>query len=182
MSHFARALAATACSVLAVSALAPPATAAQRTFQDRSGDVRHGVDLESVTVVNEKNVRVVVQHRNLSASSNGAGMTVYLDTDRAEKGPEFALSAGLSDGTDYYLVRTDGWKVLDPGTQPDRCSYRLRLDYVNDVSRVRIGRGCLERPDEVRVAVRAGGTRENGKQATDWLGGRRDLTPWVAHG
>jgi hypothetical protein len=165
-----------------VLGLASPVAAAERTFEDARGDVAHGVDLHSVKVVNEKNVRLVIQHRNLRPSfRSGAGMTAYLDTDRTEKGPEFAFTGGLFDGTDYALVRTDGWKLAGHVTN-ERCSYRMRLDYAEDVTRVRMSRACLAKPDGVRVAVRAGGQQADGDQVTDWLTGRREWTRWVAQG
>ena len=161
-----------------------PAVAATGTFADARGDVAHGVDLESVKVVNEKNIRVVVQHADLVRSfRSGASMTVYLDTDRSEAGPEFGFAGVLFEGGDYGLLRTvgDGWKLQDRAV-PMTCSYRLRLDYAADVSRIRIARGCLDDPGAVRVAVRAGGEQADGDIVRDWLDAPRALTPWVARG
>jgi hypothetical protein len=62
------------------------------------------------------------------------------------------------------------------------CSYELNLDFAKDVSRIRIARACLDRPGDVRVAVKAAGTQPDGDIVTDWLGGRRHLTDWVAKG
>jgi hypothetical protein len=62
------------------------------------------------------------------------------------------------------------------------CSYVSRIDYAADVTRIRISRGCLERPGEVRVAVKAGGEQPDGDVVRDWLDGRRSLTPWVPRG
>jgi len=164
--------------------VAGPAGAATRTFDDAVGDIEHGVDIESVKVVNEKNVRVVVQHDDLVRSfRSGASMTVYLDTDRSEPGPEFGLAGALFEGGDYGLLPTvgDGWR-LSRRAIPLTCSYESRLDYAADVTRIRISRACLDRPGEVRVAVRAGGEQPDGDIVRDWLGSPRALTPWVARG
>lgn len=163
-------------------ALAAPASAATATFEDAPGDVAHGVDLQSVTVVNEKNIRIVIQHADLRRSyKSGASGTVYLDTVPAEKGPEFAFTGGFFEGTDYALVHTDGWKLRQEA-QPMRCSYEMHMDYTEDVTRIRISRACLDKPGKVRVAVKAGGQQADGDIVRDWLGERRELTAWVARG
>jgi hypothetical protein len=163
---------------------AAPALGATSTFADDRGDVAHGVDVESVKVVNEKNVRVRIQHDDLRKSfRSGASMTVYLDTDATEPGPEFAFPTVLFSGGDYGLIPTrgDGWSYGRRAV-PLTCSYEANLDFARDVSSIRIARGCLDRPDEVRVAVKAAGTQADGDIVTDWLGGRRHLTDWVAKG
>ena len=62
------------------------------------------------------------------------------------------------------------------------CSYRQRLDYAEDVSRIRIARSCLGDPDAVRVAIRVDGTTRDGQPRRDWLHGHRTWTRWVARG
>jgi hypothetical protein len=169
-------------AVAALLATAGPVAAAERTFPDRRGDVGPGVDLQTVRVVNEKNVRVVVQHRDLVRSfRSAASMTVYLDTVPGEPGPEFALAGGLFEGTDYMLVRTDGWRLGNP-VNGSRCNYVQRIDYARDISRIRISRACLDRPGRVRVAVVAGAEDRQGRTVRDWLVARRHLTAWVAQG
>ncbi len=175
------ALAVLSAGVCAV-ALAGPAAAATRTFADAKDDVAHGVDLERVKLVNEKFVRVVVHHEDLVRSfRSGAGMSVWLDTDSSKKGPEYLFGGGLFDGTDYRLTKADGWKA-GGAKLPDGCTYRLRLNYADDISRIRIGRSCLGGPDEVRIAVKAAGQQKDGDTVTDWLDGRRHFTSWVAKG
>ena len=174
--------AATAATAAITLGLAGPATAATATFDDASGDVAHGVDIQSVTVVNEKNVRVVIQHDNLRPSfKSGASGTVYLDTDRSQKGPEFAFTGGFFEGADYALIKTDGWKVGRRAV-PLTCSYEMHLDYAADVTRMRMSRACLDRPGKVRVAVKVAGEQSDGDIVRDWLGSRREFTPWVVRG
>lgn len=162
--------------------LAGPAGAATMTFDDTRGDVAHGVDLESVTVVNDRNVRVVIQHADLQRSfRSGASGTVYLDTDRSQAGPEFAFVAGFFEGTDYALARTDGWELRRRAV-PLTCSYEMKLDFAADVTRIRMSRACVDHPGSVRVAVKAAGEQRDGDVVRDWLGSRREFTSWVARG
>jgi hypothetical protein len=56
-------------------------------------EANHGAD----------NVLVKVRFNELMRSS-AAGVSVFLDTDRDVKGPEYVLSSGLGDGTDYVLT------------------------------------------------------------------------------
>lgn len=180
-----RALVATAgLALAAIAGVTAPATAATGTFEDARGDVAHGVDLESVKVVNEKSIRVVVQHADLVRSfRSGASMTVFLDTDRSESGPEFAFPSALFEGGDYALIPTvgDGW-TFKRRAVPLTCSYELNLDFARDVTRIRIGRGCVDHPEDVRVAVKAGGEQPDGDIVRDWFDGPRAFTPWVARG
>jgi hypothetical protein len=162
--------------------LAGPATAATATFDDAAGDVAHGVDISSVTVVNEKNVRVVIQHEDLQRSyKSGASGSVFLDTDPGQPGPEFVFTGGFFEGADYALIRTDGWK-FGRRAVPLTCSYEMHLDYAADVTRMRMSRACLDMPGKVRVAVKAAGEQADGDIVRDWLGSRRELAPWVARG
>jgi hypothetical protein len=160
------------------------ATAAASTTitPDAIGDMAHGADIATVKVVNEKRVRVVVRTADLVPSyQSGAGVKVYLDTDRSEAGPEFAFLGGMFEGTDYALVRTDGWKIGKFPTAVNKF-YIMSLDYEQDVAKIAISRAALGRPDAVRVAVRTTGEQEDGDIVHDWLGERRELTPWQARG
>jgi len=158
---------------------AGPAVAAEQTFRDAHDDVGHGVDLESVKVVNERNVRLVLRHEDLVRSfESGAGITAWMDTDPDSAGPEFAITGGLFEGTDYTLVRTDGWRLRHDARVD--CSYEMHLDYGVDRTRIRMARACLDKPGEVRVAVSVGGQRKDGKHVRDWLGSPRELTAWVS--
>lgn len=182
MNSIKRLAVATGAAVLAgTAALAGPATADLGGFDDSIGDVRHGVDLHAVSIVNEKNVRVVVHHENLVRSHvSNAGMTVWLDTVPGERGPEFAFAGGLFEGTDYALLRTDGWR-FGRTAEPLTCSYEMNLDYRKDITRIRMSRACLDKPGKVRVAVKAAGEQRDGDIVTDWLHQRRAFTPWVRH-
>lgn len=167
---------------VALVATSGSAAAATGTFQDAQGDMAHGADIHSVRVVNEKNVRVVLQVDDLVRSyKSGAGVTVYLDTDPSDAGPEFAFLGGMFEGTDYGLVRTEGWNVPD-NPRVVRGFHIMKLDYDNDVARFRMTRAALDQPGKVRVAVKTSGEQNDGDIVRDWLGERRDFTSWVKRG
>jgi hypothetical protein len=167
----------------AALAFAPAsATAETAAFRDAHGDMAHGADIYRVKVVNENDVRVKIRTADLVRSyKSGASAAVFLDTDPEQDGPEFAFLGGLFEGTDYALVRTNGWKV---GKHPQvvRGFHTMTLDYQDDVARIRISRGALDHPGKVRVAVKTGGEQRDGDIVRDWLHGRRDFSPWVARG
>jgi hypothetical protein len=63
----------------------------------------------------------------------------------------------------------------------------MKLDYDKDAAVIRIDREVLRNPGAVRVEVKTGGelVPEGDAPATnevDWLGARRDFTPWVKRG
>lgn len=167
---------------VALVATSGSAIAATSTFQDAQGDMAHGADIHSVRVVNEKNVRVVLKVDDLVRTyKSGAGVTLYLDTDRADAGPEFAFLAGMFEGTDYGLVRTEGWDVPD-NPRVVRGFHIMKLDYDNDVARFRMAREALDHAGKVRVAVKTSGEQSDGDIVHDWLGERRELSSWVKRG
>jgi hypothetical protein len=63
----------------------------------------------------------------------------------------------------------------------------MKLDYAKDTALIRIDRVVLRDPGAVRVEVKTGGelVPDGDEPATtevDWLGERRDFTPWVKRG
>jgi hypothetical protein len=181
--HLTGSVAAAAAGFLALG-LAAPASAASIGVKDPA-DVSHGVDLRAVRVVNgDHNVRVVTSHTNLRRDfRTGSGGSVYLDTDRSDKGPELVFVGGYFEGTDYALLRTEGFGAKQWGN-PVRGSYEMNIDYDKEQVRMRIGRGikALEGVGDVRVAVKVAGNRTDGTTVVDWLGEPRSFTPWVAKG
>ena len=170
-------------AAIAVGSLAVSGTAAAETatFRDARGDMAgHGADIYRVKVVNDEAVRVQVTHDDLVRSyRSGAGVKMYLDTDRDRRGPEFVFLGGIYEGADYALQKAEGWKAV--GAEPLRRKYVMRLDYEEDVTRIRFSRRALDFPEAVRVSVRTGGEL-GGRQVSDWLHGKRDFTRWVARG
>ncbi len=176
-------LAAATAAALTGSVLALAGSAAATTsIPDAVGDMDHGADIVSVKVVNEKSVRVVLKTADLVPSyQSGAGVKIYFDTDRHHAGPEYAFLGGLFDGTDYGLVRVEGWTVPKYPTTVGKF-YIMHLDYEKDVAKIRISRAALGRPGAVRVAVRTSGEQPNGDYVHDWLGSRREFSPWITRG
>jgi hypothetical protein len=176
-------VAALSAAVLALG-VAAPANAAALVVNDPQ-DTSHGSDLRSVRVRNgDTNVVVVTTHTNLRrAPSSGSGGAVYVDTDRHDRGPEYVFVGGYFEGTDYQLLRTEGFGVRNWGA-PVNGSYRMTIDYAQDQVHMRMSRKALGTPDAVRVAVRVSGTRTDGTSTglVDWLGEPRSFTPWVAQG
>lgn len=162
--------------------LAAPAAGASLTVDDPA-DVKHGVDLRSAKVTyGQKNLWVVLTHKDLRPGlRQGASGSVYIDTDPADRGPELVFTGGYFEGTDYALVRTDGFGPKNWGREVDG-SYRLWVDYDQDQVRMRISREILGDADEVRVSVKVGGYGPRNTTVTDWLGRRFGWTEWVASG
>ncbi|MGB0100905.1 MAG: hypothetical protein WBP61_11560 [Nocardioides sp.] len=178
------AAAAVAAAVLPL-ALAAPAHA-ERYGIDDPRDTHHGSDLHSATVRHgAASLDVTTQHVNLRRSpATGSGAMVFVDTDRADAGPEYVLAGGFYRGTDYVLRETDGFARKTWGDPVEHGDYVMRVDYAQDTVRFRIHRPGIGDPDDARVAVRVAGTRNDGSShgLVDWLGEPRSFTPWIAHG
>jgi hypothetical protein len=172
---------ATAATALTLGA-GGPASAASIGVHDPA-DTAHGVDLRSVQVVNgERNLRIVLTHANLRRDPrSGSGGAVYIDTDPTDRGPELVFVGGYFEGTDYQLLRTEGFGVKK-WQRPVRGFWQLTLDYDKEQTRMRISRRALGDVDSVRVAVRVAGDRKDGSHVVDWLGAPRSWTPWVERG
>ena len=82
---------------------AGPASAATATFTDPADDAHRGIDIRAVRVVHEDHivVRTTFDFLNRHAAR---GLTVYFDTDRADRGPEYAAVGGLNDSSDWQAV------------------------------------------------------------------------------
>lgn len=145
-----------------------PADASASLTDIHALSVRHGAD----------NVVVKVRFADLRRKGS-AGMSVFLDSDRASAGPEYVLGMGLSDGTDYLLTPADGWRSAQQSVD---CDYQAWLRYDRDVAKVWISRGCLDEPEEVRVSVKMTDDSDASHPITDWAPGKRRFTLPVAQG
>lgn len=112
-----------------------------------------------------KNVLVKVRFNELMRSS-AAGVSVYIDTDRDARGPEFVLSSGLGDGTDYVLTAADGWSGSDDRIS---CDYSARPKWGNDVFRAVVSRDCLDGAASVRVSVKMVDQADGSHPVLDWV-------------
>lgn len=178
----------TGAAVLSAAALSlglvAPANAALYGVDDPE-DTFHGSDLRAVQVRDaEHKLVVTTTHDNLRRDpSTGSAGSVYLDTDRRNRGPEYVFVGGYFGGTDYALLHTDGFGHKKWGKAVNG-RYLMTIDYKADTVRMAMSRKAVGNPGKVRVAVRVSGTRTDGtsKGLVDWLGEPRSFTPWVARG
>ena len=119
-----------------------------------------------------ENVRVKVRFNELLRSS-AAGVSVFFDTDRDTKGPEYVLSSGLGDGTDYVLAEADGWRGSDHQV---RCSYSARPKWGRDVFRAVVSRDCFDRVPSLRVSVKMVDQADGSTPVVDWAPRRKRWT------
>lgn len=171
-----RAIAGAALSVLV---LAAPATADRGGYDDPADATASLTDIRAVSIVHgAEQLAVAVSFTDLRATSDAgpSGMTVFLDSDPARKGPEAALVTGLQSGTDYALVRVRDWRPLDRRID---CDHQLRLRPRQDVARLRLDRACLGDPAKVRVSVKMVDQYDASHPVVDWVRAFRRFTPWV---
>ncbi len=163
------------CTAVAMTLTATvPASAARETFTDRHNDARRGVDIRTVTVVNED--RIIVRTTFDSLSRRGStGLSVYFDTNRRNHGPEYAAVGGLFPGTDWQALRVDGWNDRDPRLLL-RCDIDLRVRYDRETATYDLARECLRDPGDIRVTSKSGGPGRN-----DWAPRHQTFYPTVAY-
>ena len=186
MKHVRRLLVVLATAVVAVSVVSPPASAAERTFTDRSGDLRGGLDIQSVRVVNTgKWIKIRTHHRNLRATAPTGSVSVFIDTARHRNGPEFRFSGPVGFDGDYGIVKVRRWKAV--GDALNCGGQRFGVNYQRDVVHFSVTRRCLDRAydhrvGKIRVAVKAAQNTASGDPRIDWAPKRRHLYPAVARG
>lgn len=177
--------AAVAVTALLTLGLAAPADAGVYGVDDPR-DTSHGSDVLALQVRNgQRDVVVKTLHVNLRrAPSSGSSATIYVDTVRRDRGPEFVFAAGYFSGTDYVLRHTDGFAHSTWGKPVENGDYLLRLDYRRDRAKVLLSRAALGNPGAVRVAVRVSGTRSDGtsRGLVDWVGKPRSFSLWIPRG
>jgi hypothetical protein len=109
----------------------------------------------------------------------GAGIVVYVDTTAGRRGPEYLLSSGLGDGTDYVLTRARRWR--DRGGPLD-CDYSAQIRWDVDRFRAVIDRDCLGNPAEVRVSAKMVDHEDSSDPTVDWVPARRQWSLWLRPG
>jgi hypothetical protein len=176
-------------AAVGATALAGPAAAETVVFKDAAGDLDHGADIRRVRVVNDEKVRVKIVHDDLvRAYESGSSLSLFIDTDRERKGPEFVFLGGTFEGADYALLPAKGWRRVGDRQVPLHGGmYIMKLDYAKDTATIRFDREVLGDPGAVRVEVKTGGAMlpEGDEPATsgvDWLGKAKDFTSWVKRG
>lgn len=173
-----RTLAATA-ALAAVVTLAPAAHAEKIRVVDGADATASTTDIRTVRVNHgEKRLRVAVRFTDLR-SDGLAGLMTYLDTDDSHRGPEFGIGAPLFSGGDYTLIRMEKWRGYG---EPVDCRYNLQLDYETDRLVFTARRGCFEKAEQLRIAMRMVDHEGDGTPVRDWLSGRREFTDWLTAG
>ena len=124
------------------------------------------------------NLLVKVRFNELVRSS-AAGVSVYVDTDRDAKGPEYVLSSGLGDGTDYVLTLADGWQGSDARVS---CDYSARPKWGKDLFRAVISRDCFDDATTLRVAVKMVDEADGSHPVVDWVPQRHRWSLPIASG
>jgi fructose-specific component phosphotransferase system IIB-like protein len=124
------------------------------------------------------NLRVKVYFNELMRSS-AAGLSIFIDTDRDVKGPEYVLSSGLGDGTDYVLTEAEAWRGSDSQVT---CDYAARPRWGKDVFRAVISRDCLDRVSSVRVSVKMVDQADGSHPVVDWVPKRHRWSLPIASG
>lgn len=153
---------------------------------DDPQDTYHGSDIRSLSVRNtDHNLHVASYHEGLRRDPRtGSGGAVFIDTDRDDWGPEYVFAAGFTEGTDYALLETEGFSHHSWGDRVEHGDYIMKVMYKRDRVRFTMSRHAIGDPTDVRVAMKASGTRTDGTRhhLTDWVGQKRDFTPWIAQG
>ena len=124
------------------------------------------------------NLRVKVYFNELMRSS-AAGLSIFIDTDRDAKGPEYVLGSGLGDGTDYALTVADGWRGSDDRV---KCDYAARPRWGKDVFRAVISRDCFDDASSVRVSVKMADPTDGTTPVVDWAPKRHRWSLPIASG
>ena len=153
---------------------------------DDPQDTFHGSDIRTLSVKNGRgNLHVISGHEGLRRDPRtGSGGTVFIDTDRDDWGPEFAFVGGFTRGTDYTLVETEGFHHTSWGDPVEHGDYIMDVRYKRDSVKFTMSRHAIGDPTKVRVAMKASGQRTDGTRhdLVDWVGQKRDFTPWIDQG
>lgn len=174
-------LAATAALALLAGTTAPAAAAAL-TVTD-GDDSAISADIDTVRVVHRVDrIRVTVSFDDLveDARERTQGISVFFDTDAADRGPEFRLGGGLNSGTDYQLSRVEGWSSR--GRFLRRCDYLGRISWTRDTVTYLVDPPCFGDVESLAVAVKAGESTRRTGERTDWLGEERAFAAPVSRG
>ncbi len=175
-------LTAAAVGVLLLASGTSPASAEAGTITDPADVAPFLNDIRRVSVDHQEQrvvVRVKVTDLRRHSDAGPASLSLFLDTDETEPGPEFRLATGLYAGTDYQLVRMQDWQVSGEALT---CAHRVRLDFATNVVALRVGHACAGSPEQVRVGVRTIDLWDGSHPVTDWLKGKRHLTRWFTAG
>jgi hypothetical protein len=171
-----------AAAVLAVGAAlpllhAPAAHADSVTVNDPADATASNADVRKVRVNHAaRTVYTRITVTDLDLDSFGPGVTIFFDADGSQPGPEFQIGVPLFSGSDWAITRSHNWQSVG---NPLSC--RTDVDFLpaSEAARVEVGRGCLGRPNNVRVSLRMTDEADSSHVVRDWVPSRRHFTPWV---
>jgi hypothetical protein len=173
-------IAAAAALTAGLVGLGAPAQAERYSIDDPADASGSLNDIYGLTVNHGlKKVKFAIRVDDLRRVSS-AGATLFFNTDPDDPGPEYALATGLSSGTDYALLRVEGWRGA--GSGPLNCNYDLALDYRDDVVRGYVSRGCLKKPATVAAAVKMVDAADSSHLIRDWAPATRTFGLPIAPG
>jgi hypothetical protein len=164
----------------ATGTAAVAAPASTQVFLDSKTDVPSGVGLLRTRVTNGDKLIIVTKHRDLRKLASDNQFTIFIDTRTSHPGPEYAITGGMSDGTDWATGRaTRRWKVkADPLDPIGLCDSNVKLRFKKEKMRVALGRDCLGGYDgRVRVSVKF-----SDADFKDFGPAKKTFYPWVARG
>lgn len=176
-----KSLVATTAVALALPLLTAAPSHAEVVAVPDGDDSTMAADIHRVRVAHrQKSVRVRVTFDDLRAAIEpGQGLSLWLDTDPADKGPEYRLVSGLNRGTDYSFFKVNRWA----GTGRTMvCNYNLKINWKKDFVVFAAARKCLGKPKTVAVAVKASEQATGGDPQVDWMAGVRTFSPAAARG
>lgn len=179
--------AAVALAATAVLVPAAPAAAGSASVEDVAGDSGQAVDLLGLEVRHAEPPaprRLVLRARHAGLPSFDAGtfttVTFWIDVRAGNQGPEYVSDVAPNVGG-IRLLRVEGWGRR--GERTVRCpKLRARADVFRPEApvRLKVPRSCLGDPGRVRGAVVATGETARGDVVgRDWVGSRRQWSPWV---
>lgn len=152
---------------------AAPASAESLTIGDAAGDTKSRSDIERMKVTNsradnELHVRVV-----LSKIVIGAPLTVYLDRNLDNKGPELRMVAYPD--SEWMLFRVSNWE--ERGESIATCGRVSYSDSTkNPAASWEAKRGCLKIDKAVKVAAKVA----DPKGGRDWVPAKQTFSHRVA--
>ncbi|MEZ5092452.1 hypothetical protein [Nocardioides sp.] len=168
--------------VAGIALLGAPAYAESMSAGDPADATASLYDIRKVSA-NHQDTKLVVEVKvtDLLLESDGgpASMSLFIDTDRSQAGPELRLGTGLQTGTDYQLVRMKNWRAVG---EPLTCGHKVKLVADKDTVRFRVNAGCLGSPDELRVGVKMVDLWDGSHPVRDWFKGVRHWTRWLDRG
>jgi len=172
-----------AAAVLAAGAALPllhsaPAHAESVTVTDPADAAASTADIRKVRVNHaEHTVYTRIKVTDLDTSlTSGPGVTIWYDVDGSDPGPEFQIGVPLFEGADWAVTRSNDWQSVG---DPRSCRSDVTFLPAQDAVRVEVGRGCIGRPNNLRVSLRMTDQFEPGHVVKDWVPSRRHFLPWV---